>query len=357
MRFEVAGIVGKTRRLGIAVVLVVGLAAQVGVARAEEGSVGSAAISPANDAIAFTYCQHSAGCSLAEYDLASGEARILEKPDSESWFRPVYSPSGDRIAFSRSLKGAWSTEIAMIARDGSVTSLTDRRGFTEASSFSPDGQTLLFVRGIDTPATGSRRRNPVSANDVYVVDLKSRTEQRLTNYSFYQMSKPHYLTDYVILFYGFGPRIPEKYSKSPEDFINYQKRTSKSLFYLVDTKTPPPEPQPATEFGEDVFSPSVAVDRRSIIFLKITNEMDGIKGTFNYDVFVMKDGVSRRLTKMHSRLSNPSISPDGSWVVFLSSAHGDKKTELWRMEIGDSNPLPSRIPIQRNMNIKRGFGR
>jgi Tol biopolymer transport system component len=146
MRFEVAGIVGKTRRLGIAVVLVVGLAAQVGVARAEEGSVGSAAISPANDAIAFTYCQHSAGCSLAEYDLASGEARILEKPDSESWFRPVYSPSGDRIAFSRSLKGAWSTEIAMIARDGSVTSLTDRRGFTEASSFSPDGQTLLFVR-------------------------------------------------------------------------------------------------------------------------------------------------------------------------------------------------------------------
>jgi hypothetical protein len=302
-------------------------------------SRGSPVISPGGDLVAFNYCETGDGCFIGIHVVASGESWLIEKPKRESWFRPVFSPDGEHIAFARR-RGDWIADIAIIGRDGSpARALTEPASWTEPSSFSPDGRKLLFVRAGRTPATGGRTRNPTTRNDAYELDLDTGSERTLTDYDFYQMSHVAYFSyPDQIIFRGDGPRTPTSTSLDPEIRKRDRERYGRDSLYILNVAERPDYPEPM-KLGNIVTSPSVSTDRSRIAYLRVSNDLDRLGGgSFNYDVFVRVDGVAQRLTHQRAHLRSAAISPDGSWVVYLKPRGSDNNpsrgmTELWRVDV------------------------
>jgi Tol biopolymer transport system component len=76
-------------------------------------------------------------------DVATGEARRLTSPGAD--FEPDFSPSGDRVAFSRLDRSGNYDVFVMPARPGArAQQLTQDEGEDGGPVFSPDGRDLVF---------------------------------------------------------------------------------------------------------------------------------------------------------------------------------------------------------------------
>src|SRR4051812_27517390 len=110
---------------------------------------------------------------------------------------PAWSPDGRRIAFVRDTgsgpddenKGIW----VMNADGTGARQLTQRdlpgQGFDRAPQFSPDGRKLLFERD------NVRDALPVDATALFVLDLRTRVERRITPYALNAGDTPDWSPD------------------------------------------------------------------------------------------------------------------------------------------------------------------
>jgi len=79
-----------------------------------------------------------------------------------------------------------------------------------------------------------------------------------------------------------------------------------------------------------------------LLFIATTNTLDGlVGGNYNYDVFAYDFRQAKRLTKLHSFIVQPAISPDGTRYSFIvddthrnSSVHFLPPRRILRLHVG-----------------------
>lgn len=112
------------------------------------------------DLIAFTRTT-SLGQGIATIDPDSGRVRVLTSRAGRSDTDPDWSPSGRRIAFTRSTDGRRSLRIAVMAADGSGARLITGGRFDEQAAWRPDGRLIAYqstggIRLVRPDGSGNR---------------------------------------------------------------------------------------------------------------------------------------------------------------------------------------------------------
>ena len=291
-----------------------------------------------NDKILYTSCWgglHITNyCRLVSHDPFTKESRIIHTTNDFQG-APIYSWDGKKIAYANVVPERDASNICVMDADGSNhrqlthdysddTKTTDtptgkvkRVKFNSAPSFSRDGKRVIFAR-----ASMKRQRilgygEMHTAWDIFEIDLETKTVKQLTNYRFYEMSRPFYLSDDKrFVFSGTGPIMPDLSATKEMDFReDYKRRYQDNTIFIMDGKTN--ELRPAFTYGRWTSEPSVTKND-AILFLAMTNEMDGLPPKpVNYDLFLKKGDVITRVTRQQGgRVTDPSISFDGKRVLF-----------------------------------------
>jgi Tol biopolymer transport system component len=218
--------------------------------------------------------------------------------------------------------------------------------YTEPS-FSPDGKRIICkLAGHRHKRAFPLRGEMLTFWDVYELDFQTGKERRLTNYSFYEMSKPSYLSDGKrFVFSGTGPSKNSGVDTNSEE---YRKLYGSNEIFIMDGVNNVFKPAFTNGWKSD--EPDVSWDD-TILFVSRTNEMDGIpwksksETPDNYDLFVYKRGNISRLTKMQSAIFQASISPDGSKAVFLAQKYDEKKGySMWMVNTDGTGLKKVNIP-------------
>ena len=202
--------------------------------------------------------------------------RIVD--DSARNFHARPSPGGDRIAFDSDREGERAVYVA--DADGKNVRRVSGEGFAAVPSWSPDGESLAFVKG--------EPGNPQVWN-LWTTDLKTGASRRLTNHRYGQPWGGSWFPD--------GKRI----AYSHEDRL-----------IVLDLESSTPRIYPSPLKGRLVRTPSVSPDGRRAIF-QVRRD-----GAWLLD---FKDGSMRKI------LSDPTAeeytwAPDGSRVAYHSRRSG-----------------------------------
>lgn len=293
--------------------------------------------SPDNKTLLLSYCPPQSGCTLALYEFGLRRLSVFQPPAGEGWMHGKFSADGKQIVFVAVKKDDTSvSQIATVNPDGSgyrvLTSTKDHKG---KPNFSPDGKRILFAKAGHERTSGKTR---FSDFDIYELDIASKLETRLTEFEFFSSSRPQYFPD------------GEHFIFSAEPLSNFQAYREKfqqnTIFVMSKTNR---ALQPAFTRGDYSYDPNISADGSKILFNSRSNDLDGVKGNYNYDLFLKTPQGIERLTKLGSMITEGKISPDGRHVVFLSDKERNRKNELMVMNSDGTGiekiglPAPDRI--------------
>lgn len=306
--------------------------------------------SPDKSQVLMDVCDSSSACAIGAMDLRTRKLTLYSPINGSSRFSSP-SPSADGTRLAVTVLGASGTaEVSQIAvidlGNKSYRMVTSSNTYKQFPSFSEDGRKIVFAR-----ANLARRSGRVRLTDwdIYEVDLSSGSETKVTDYCFYAVSRPQYLDAYRIMFSGepmcnFSRKtgVIEKEShdaytaKYGENFIFALKKKEENL-------------QPYFLNGSHSNSPLVARAAGKILFVSRTNDMDRVRGMYNYDLFLRENTTTRRLTDLKTFIRGVAISSDGSLVAYQSDETRNGMTQLWlldantgvhqKMGASQSNPI------------------
>lgn len=330
---------------------------------ASGGGLGNAHVkSPSilndNDTVLFSHCIKSK-CQLATYSIDGQEFQLIDQPEDESWSYGHASNDGQLITFSRQLENEDSHYISVMNRDGSnlmnVTDPNKELPYALMPSFNLNNDEIVFVR-----AKGRRDSpNQLSGMDVFIVNLGSSIVNQVTSAKFYSIKKPYFYDD-SILFSAYGPTNMNSYPLNFPGYawFKYVDRYGDNAIFQIRTDQVGGLEKPFLMNGDHSVSPSVS-HRGDVLFVSRTNKMDQVHGAYNYDLFLQRDGVIKRLTSWKSSFSTgdkstggarfvheAAISPDGSRVVFSQFKTGLRNV-LWVMDL-ESWKI-QRVDVPRNL--------
>lgn len=221
---------------------------------------------------------------------------------------PSYSPDGRLIAFS-SFRGPGiprSSHIYVMASDGSdVRQLTDGEFFDGNPSFAPDGRRVIFDR------SGSQTRD----SQIFSVSIDGTDLQQISDGGG---------NDYDPVFTPNGERIVFVSNRQSSG------RTDRSNIFSMR----PDGSQVRILIGgpRNEFDPDVSPNGRRIAFA--SNRAPGL----NLFVATMKGKRVRALTRTpggcfhRACFGNPSWSPDGKHIAFLSTSRRGSSVEVMRSD-------------------------
>ena len=328
--FNPFGSIGKIVLL-IALCIFCGCDSSTSLPAKKQHGVLSPTLSPDNKSIVFALNDEPDRFDIAFYEIATKKLTRIN-PTGQNCLAPIFSPDGQMLTFASGVGD--DRNIFVMNTDGSnLRQLTHtvndktRQGklphvvrINGQPSFSPNGNKILFKR------SGIRRQRSmggemVSHWDVYEVDVATGRERRLTNFSYYMMTRPFYLPDgQGFIYSGSGPKgdnLPAE--MNPKDG---------NEIMIMDTAKP--HPQRAFEHEGTATQPTISAEGE-IAFVSKINELDGLEGPqFYYDLFLRKEGKTRRLTtERFAKIADPVLSFDGSLVVFLAGKTRDEGPALW----------------------------
>jgi Tol biopolymer transport system component len=296
-------------------------------------SISDPQFSNDNSKIIFTHCEgpdkNKIRCHLAIYEIPLDKLHQFSPTDNQYHREPAYSYDSKKITF---IAGSDNyRNVYVMNRDGSgLRQLTHNYNkdlkkdgqnkimqWNAVPSFSPDGKRIIFIRS-SIKRQRSMGGEMFSNWDVYEIDIETGLERRLTNYAFYQMSKPYYMPD--------GKRVI--FSAST---LNYDDGRPKTLDAIYIMGAGQYALTPAFTHGWYSTEPSVS-SKGDILFLSETSKMDEIQGRYYYDLFIKAGDTIKRLTnRQFDLIHSPSISLDGSHVVFLASETKSEGPSIWVM--------------------------
>ncbi len=280
------------------------------------------------------------------YDLETAELSAYRSPIGEEWSHAQYSFDGKRIVFQiiphtghEQEPGYW--QIAVMDPDGkNVRKITNTTGFKVYPSFSHSGRKIIFARADKKRTSGL---TPVADYDVYEVDVETGLETRLTQFKFYQMSKPYYFPDdktfifwgdtpfsYTGTFTGVLPAATEmmykdlksKYKGNQIYVMHGNEKELRPYIIMPDYEKKFKDYVAGSEYS---CGPTLSADGSVLIF-----EAQGYKpdGSADWGQFFQysSDGNHRRITHLHATLIwSQAVSPNGDLLaVVLDFANMNK---------------------------------
>lgn len=283
--------------------------------------------SPDNSTLIFTYCAPRENCTIGTYHLSTKEFRTFQPPQDESWFDPAYSPDGKNIVFTMVGEGGrFTRQIAVMRTDGSERkNLTASPTFKGNPTFSADGRKIIYAVGHSTPDTRNEKSSstkPITGMDIYEIGPPNWSEKPLTFHGFFSVSRPYYLPDGITFVFA-------------ADGMSFPNAKDNRIYILKGGRIG--EMRPAFMNDESSFGPSVSLDGSRILFVSRTNELDDIKGQYNYDLFLREEGANKRLTKLGAYMRDSVISMDGSRIVFVISMKREQDYTIWVMNSDGSD--------------------
>jgi hypothetical protein len=219
----------------------------------------------------------------------SGDIYTMEPDGSDqtkiddSGATPVYSPNGEKIAFTTFRDG--NDEIYVMNADGSgATRLTNNPAIDYHPAFSPNGQQIVFA---------SRRDGNY---EIYVMDADGTDQTRLTNNS---------VTDDHPIFSPDGQKIV---------FISQRDGTGNEIYTMNADGSAPTR---LTNNSSPEYDLTYSPNGQKIAFTGV--------GGGNIDVYTINpDGTGAApLTSNPAQDSSPEYSPDGQKIVFESFRDGN----------------------------------
>ncbi|OAN60483.1 peptidase S41 [Balneola sp. EhC07] len=246
-----------------------------------------------------------------------GEAiRITGMEGEES--NPVFSPDGNWIAFTSNQYGNNDVYI-MSTQDRKITQLTFHQANDQVESWSWDSKKIYF---------SSNRYNRITT---FEISPEGGTPTRLFEH---YHNTVHNLSEH--------PTSGDFYfNESWESFIFPQRKRYVGSFN-PDIKSYNPKTDTYTEHtsweGKD-FSPTI--DQNGKVYF-ISDEANN-----EYNLYTLENGQKKQLTRFNTSIYNPSVSPDGSVVVF------ERDYVLYKYDIASNRATKIDVTITKNNTLTK----
>ena len=239
------------------------------------------AVSPDGETIVFSY-----ETDLWKTSVDGGSATRLTAMDGNENSAAI-SPDGKWLAFSSSQYGN-SDIYLMPLQGGEIKRLTYHQAADNVESWSWDSQTIYFRSG---------RENRIST---YAVSIDGGTPNRL--FGHYHNNVHNYVEH---------PASDEVFfNESWESFVFPQRKKYRGPFNpeIKSYNTATGEFKTYTNWEGKDFWPMV--DKEGKLYF-VSDEANG-----EYNLYTIQDGEKKQLTNFKTSVRNPSISADGSVIVF-----------------------------------------
>ena len=207
-----------------------------------------------------------------------------------------------KIVFSSDRDGNWEI-YAMDADGGNQRRLTNNPGRDRSPSWSPDGKRIVFVSNKDGDV-----RNGKPTAEIYVMDADGGNQRNLTNHPD-RDSSPSWSPD--------GKRIVFSSDRDRGEAAH------NTEIYAMDDDGGNQE-RLTSNLTEDQH-PSWSPDGKRIAFSARRDGHFEAELGITYEIYVMDadGGNQQRLTENRNNDWNPSWSPDGKRIAFMSDRKGD----------------------------------
>ncbi|KAA3609278.1 MAG: DUF5050 domain-containing protein [Calditrichaeota bacterium] len=305
--------------------------------------------SPDGKWIAFTEGDSSNNIFISIISVETGERRSLTSiPQKTQWEQdlwPVFSPDGQKIAFSRHL-GFERADIYTVTFDGRQTKrLTFDEKEVIGLAWTPNGGEIIF----SSNRGGERRLWRISAKggkpELLSVGQYARyptvsPDGKRLAYAELKISQSIWSVDFPgASGFEFAPKKIISSSRSDEIFklspdgkriVFESNRSGNYEIWLCDSDGG--NPLQLTHLKNSSGAPCWSPDGKWIAF---TSKSNG-----DYDIFVVSrdGGELKRMTTEPSHDTFPHWSKDGSWIYFSSNKSGDHN--IWKI------PLPGGTSVQ-----------
>ncbi|HJR44718.1 MAG TPA: hypothetical protein VJ927_03880 [Actinomycetota bacterium] len=283
--------------------------------------------SPNKQHIAFTRHEGSVGSVWVMKADGSDERVLAENGDSPSW-----SPDGDRLVYVRraGVTDPFATGDALVtvAIDGTQESVVaEAEGRLESPQWSPDGAEIAFVAGMPTD-DGDPTTFDEDNLDIYKVVLETEEIVRLTE-DLHRDEDPRWSPD--------GNRLAFVSDRDDERCGE----GSDGCPYTTEIYLMEPDGSSEKRFTHNALhhdrNPEWAPDGRALVWNRTTDD-DVNTSCCNAEIVLKAvDGSRSRLLTKDDRFDlDPSFSPGGFWVVFMSYREGGLP-DLYKMRIDGSD--------------------
>lgn len=257
--------------------------------------------------------------------------QLAETPSIE--LSPAFSPDGSFILFASEAPDHSTSHVFRLSvRDKENAQLTSAENVYDASpSYSADGSRIVFSRAhrYRTYSTGGMTWDDW---DIYVMDADGSNISRVTSQRYRELARPHFGSDGKTIF--FSSRIKR------QDSSRYSAIIKISVAEGQPSQNLTPDDQKIIDCAAVGSEPSVSPDGTKVVFISDRRKR------YEYDLFIMNlDGsnpIPLNLTGISKYNAMPCFSPNGKEVFFLAESEKNANSQplfsLWTANANGQNP-------------------
>jgi len=289
--------------------------------------------SPDGNKLYLDYCDATRHCNIGEFDLQTQKTRLfVPQGTQDAVASPSSSDDGKQLAIVVK-EAANNYQTSQIGILDSVTHtyrlVTQSPTFKEWPSFSHDGKKIIYAQANRKRESGKTR---FSEWDIYEMELATGAERRLTNFCFFVIGRPQYMTDNKRFVFSGDPTCNFPNQGSADSYKAYQHQYQDNNVFLMSGEEATLKPLVIS--GDLSNGATLTRDGNQIFFEAITNKMDNSKESlYNIDLFAYENGKIHRVTNLKTYLSDYAVSAHGERLAYLSDKQRNRNNVLWIMDV------------------------